>query len=143
MEAKKPTYYAIDEKAARHANEVNSFSDYPEGRQTREYRAAVDRAFEIGEAQKRKVDPMYHEKIDGLVDAYARKLAENLNAGNRIDARCPSILVAGGSNFPVRKKEKQNAARDRNMRSGAASSRFLTKSRVWEPAALAPMTPRP
>lgn len=32
-----------------------------------------------------------------------------------IDARVPSILIAGGSNFPVRKKEKQNAARDKNM----------------------------
>ena len=31
MEAKKPTYYAIDEKAARHANDVNSFFDYLEG----------------------------------------------------------------------------------------------------------------
>lgn len=127
MEAKKPTYYAIDEKAARHANDVNSFSDYLEGRQTSEYRAAVDRAFEIGEAQKRKVDPMYHEKIDGLVEAYARKLAENLNAGNRIDARCPSILVAGGSNFPVRKKEKQNAARDRNMEEWRRIQQILDK----------------
>ncbi len=27
----------------------------------------------------------------------------------------PSILIAGGSNFPVQKKHKQNAARDRNM----------------------------
>ena len=32
-----------------------------------------------------------------------------------IEARVPSILIAGGSNFPVRQKEKQNAARDRNM----------------------------
>lgn len=32
-----------------------------------------------------------------------------------IDARVPSILIAGGANFPVRQKEKQNAARDRNM----------------------------
>lgn len=58
---------------------------------------------------------MYHEKIDGLIDRYARKLAENINQSNLIDARVPSILIAGGSNFPVRKKEKQNAARDKNM----------------------------
>jgi len=42
-------------------------------------------------------------------------LADNLNDRNAIDARVPSILISGGSNFPVRKKEKQNAARDRNM----------------------------
>lgn len=58
---------------------------------------------------------MYHEKIDALIDRYARKLAENINQSNHIDARVPSILIAGGSNFPVRKKEKQNAARDKNM----------------------------
>ena len=49
------------------------------------------------------------------IDRYARKLAENINQSNLIDARVPSILIAGGSNFPVRKKEKQNAARDKNM----------------------------
>lgn len=58
---------------------------------------------------------MYYDKIDYLVDLYARKLAENLNQANAIDARVPSILISGGSNFPVRKKEKQNAARDKNM----------------------------
>ena len=75
----------------------------------------VDRAVEIGEKQKKRVDPMYHEKIDNLVDTYARKLAENMNSSFSIEARVPSILITGGSNFPVRKKEKQNAARDRNM----------------------------
>ena len=75
----------------------------------------VDRAYALGEQQKGRVDPMYHEKIDGLIDRYARKLAENINQSNLIDARVPSILIAGGSNFPVRKKEKQNAARDKNM----------------------------
>lgn len=82
---------------------------------TAEYRSMVDKAVEIGERQKKRVDPMYHEKIDSLVDTYARKLAENMNSSFSIEARVPSILIAGGSNFPVRKKEKQNAARDRNM----------------------------
>ena len=49
---------------------------------------------------------MYHEKIDSLLDTYARKLAANMNKGYEIDARVPSILIAGGSNFPTRKKEK-------------------------------------
>lgn len=75
----------------------------------------VDAAYELGEQQKRRVDPMHHPKIDRLLDRYARKLAENLNQRYAIDGRVPSILIAGGSNFPVRKKHKQNAARDRNM----------------------------
>ena len=111
----KSIYYTINESAARRANDMNSFSDYKPGSATAEYRQMVDKAVEIGERQKKRVDPMYHEKIDSLVDTYARKLAENMNSSFSIEARVPSILIAGGSNFPVRKKEKQNAARDRNM----------------------------
>ncbi|MEY8413949.1 YodL domain-containing protein [Lachnospiraceae bacterium 62-26] len=111
----KTIYYTINEGAARRANDANSFYDYKPGSATAEYRQMVDRAVEIGEHQKKRVDPMYHEKIDSLVDTYARKLAENMNSSFSIEARVPSILIAGGSNFPVRKKEKQNAARDRNM----------------------------
>ena len=111
----KTVYYTINEGAARRAKEANSFSDYKPGSATAEYRQMVDKAVEIAERQKKSVDPMYHEKIDSLVDTYARKLAENMNSSFSIEARVPSILIAGGSNFPVRKKEKQNAARDRNM----------------------------
>lgn len=111
----KTIYYTINEGSARRANDANSFYDYKPGSATAEYRQMVDKAVEIGERQKKRVDPMYHEKIDSLVDTYARKLAENMNSSFSIEARVPSILIAGGSNFPVRKKEKQNAARDRNM----------------------------
>ena len=94
---------------------MNSFFDYVEGSATAEYRRAVDRAASIAEQQKQKVDPIHHEKIDRLLDTYARRLAENTNKSNEIAACVPSILVAGGSNFPVRKKEKQNRATDANM----------------------------
>ena len=69
-------YYPINEGAARRAKEMNSFSDYKEGSATAEYRAMVDKAAAIAEKQKSRVDPMYHEKIDHLLDTYARKLAE-------------------------------------------------------------------
>ncbi len=108
-------YYPINEAGAKRAKEMNSFYDYTPGSATEEYRRCVDEAAALAERQKARVDPMYHEKIDRLLDTYARKLAENMNAGFAIDARVPSILITGGSNFPVRKKEKQNAARDRNM----------------------------
>jgi len=110
-----PKYYPINEEAAKRAKDMNSFSDYAPGSATSEYKAMVDEAYALAEKQKARVDPMYHDKIDALVDRYARKLAENLNEANVIDARVPSILIAGGSNFPVQKKHKQNAARDRNM----------------------------
>lgn len=111
----KTIYYTINEGAARRANDANSYYDYKPGSATAEYRQMVDKAVEIAEHQKKRVDSMYHEKIDSLVDTYARKLAENMNSSFSIEARVPSILITGGSNFPVRKKEKQNAARDRNM----------------------------
>lgn len=89
---------------------MNSFFEYVPDRATQSYRAEVDEAAALAEWQKQRVDPMYHEKIDGLLDAFARKLADNINRHNEIATRVPSILVAGGSNFPVRKKEKQNQA---------------------------------
>ena len=108
-------YYPINEGAARRAKEAISFSDYRPGSATAEYRHYVDQAVEIAERQKKRVEPEYHEKIDQLLDTYARKLAENMNKGYEITARVPSVLIAGPANFPVRAKEKQNAASDRNM----------------------------
>lgn len=109
------SYHTINEEAARRANDMNSFRDYKAGSATAEYRRMVDAATELAERQKQRVNPMYHEKIDRLLETYCRKLAENMNASYSIEARCPSILISGGGNFPVRKKEKQNAARDRNL----------------------------
>ena len=110
----KASYYPINEAAAKRAKEMNSFSDYMPGSATLEYKSLMDRAAEIAENQKKRVDPSFHDKIDALLDTYAKRLAANMNNGFAIDARVPSVLIAGGSNFPVRKKEKQNAARDKN-----------------------------
>lgn len=109
------SYYTINEEAARRANDMNSFRDYKAGSATAEYRRMVDAATELAERQKQRVDPMYHEKIDRLLDLYCRKLAENLNGKYAIAARCPSMLVSGRANFPVQKKKKQNAAEERRL----------------------------
>ena len=74
---------------------MNSFFSYVPGRATQSYRAEVDEAAALAERQKQRVDPMYHEKIDSLLDTYARKLVENTNRHNKIAARIPSILIAG------------------------------------------------
>lgn len=108
-------YYPINEDLARRAKEMVSFDDYRPGTATNRYRSMVDEAAKVAEEQKKKTDPMFHEKIDELLDTYARKLADNLNQHYSIQTRCPSVMVAGGSNFPVAKKQKQNAAADRNM----------------------------
>ncbi len=41
-------------------------------------------------------------------------MAENMNDSSRIGMMCPSVMISGAGNFPVKKKEKQNAAADRN-----------------------------
>lgn len=123
------TYYNINEEAARRAKEMNSFYAYKPGSATAEYKTMVDKAAEIAEAQKAHVDPIYHGKIDSLLDTYARKLANNMNNGYAIDARVPSVMIAGPANFPARKKEKQNAARDRNMQEWRDIQELLNKIR--------------
>ena len=122
-------YYAINEELARRAKGMISFSDYVPGSATASYRQAVDKAAEIAEQQKRVVDPIHHKKIDRLLDTYARRLAENMNQDFAITARVPSILIAGGSNFPVRQKEKQNRAADANMEEWRQIQGILDKIR--------------
>lgn len=122
-------YYTINEETARCAKNAISFSDYRPGSATMEYKQYVDKAVQIAESQKTRVDHIYHEKIDRLLDTYARKMAENMNNGNSITARVPSVMIAGPANFPVRKKEKQNAASDKNMQEWRDIQGLLDKIR--------------
>ena len=108
-------YYPIDETTARRANDMNSMRDYRPGSATAEYRAAVDKAAALVEQRKQKVSPFYHDKLDGLLERYSRRLAAYYNDYYRNEAACPSILISGVSNFPVRKKEKQNSRRETLM----------------------------
>lgn len=107
--------YTINEECARTAHNMNFMEPYKTGSMTNYYNEICRQAEEIGEAQKKEVDPMYHDKIDYLVDKYCRLMANNINAHNRIDAMEPSILIAGGSGINNRRKQKQNDARDRNL----------------------------
>lgn len=105
-------YYPIDESTARRAHDMMSMRDYPENRATNEYRAAVDKAAALVERCKASISPYYHNKLDTLLDRYARRLAQWTNDYNRNGASCPSVLVCGAGNFPVRKKARQNARED-------------------------------
>ncbi len=108
-------YHEINEQLAKTAKEMNSIYSYEKASATEEYRNQVDFAIKVAEAQKKIVDARYHDKIDNLLDVFALKLAENTNKGFEIETRCPSMLISGPANFPVRKKEKQNSARIKNM----------------------------
>ena len=101
-------YYEINETAARRGREQWSFSEYKDGSKTSEYRAQVDEVYKIVE----ELPDDLKEKGAAMAERYARRLAEWYNKQFRIEMMCPSIMISGGSNFPVRKKEKQNAAQD-------------------------------
>jgi len=104
-------YYEINETQARQAKGMWSFSDYIDGSETSAYQKRVDEAYALCEEtpEDRKEKALYY------ADMYAKKLAENINKGFRIELMCPSVMISGAGNFPVRKKEKQNAARNKNI----------------------------
>lgn len=123
------TINRINEETAKRALEMNSFRDYEAGSATAEYNRLAENARAIADRQKKRVDPMYHDKIDSLLATYLRKTAENMNESYAIEARCPSVMIAGPANFPTRKKEKQNAARDRNYQERQEIEGLLDKIR--------------
>lgn len=121
-------YYPIDEQAARLSHEMMSMSDYQEGWKTAEYRQLVDIAAAMAEREKKR-KPDYAVAIDHLLDRYARKLAEWMNAESRIGTMCPSVLIAGGDGVSARRKEKQNRRMDAHMGKRAEIDRLLDRMR--------------
>lgn len=111
----KRNYFQINEATARSANNANSMSDYKEGYATEIYKSYVDKVYDaVEKIQAEK--PQYSEKAKLMADRYSRKLADYYNAYYRNEARCPSVLISGAGNFPVRKKEKQNSRRETLMK---------------------------
>lgn len=117
MQVKK---YSINEGLARAAKEANSFSDYVANSATdkyidlvEEFSRAVNALIERNARMPYPATPEQMELVEYYADKYSSKLAAAINRENSIDSSCPSILITGGSNFPVRKKEKQNSARDK------------------------------
>ena len=100
-------YYEINEDTARSAHYCVHMSDYKPGSATAEYRRAVDNAAALAEARKAKVSPYYHNKLDALLDRYARRLAQWMNDYNRNQASYPSQFISGAGNYNMKKHEKQ------------------------------------
>lgn len=58
--------------------------------------------------------PSEEERVAKLCERYSRRLAQNINKDIQICMMCPSVMISGAGNFPVKKKEKQNAAWGKN-----------------------------
>lgn len=119
-------YYPINETTARAAHDMMSFSDYKPNRATTEYRKQVDEAAAVLE----RVKPLcatdaQRDRAEWLLDRYAATLAAAINKDNEIGTRCPSVLIAGPSNFPARKKAAQVAAWDANRDMYSRAEHYL------------------
>ncbi len=119
-------YFFINENSAKAAHDMMSMRDYISGSTTAEYRREVNKAYDLADkaAEKR---PEEAERVYRIAERYAKKLAEYYNKESRIGMMCPSVMISGASNFPVRKKEKQVAAWDRNHQFYTQVQGILTK----------------
>lgn len=106
------TYYPINEDTARNAHYMVHIGEYKPNSATNSYRSAVDEAADLVEQQKAKVSEFYHDKLDSLLDRYARRLADWFNDYNRNQASYPSQFISGASGFNMRKHNKQMARED-------------------------------
>lgn len=97
---------------------MRSFSDYVPNtatngylRMLQEFSDAVDRLLDRHGATAEQL-----EAVSYYADRYSQKLAALIDKENHINTMCPSVLITGSGNFPVRKKQKQNEAWERLMR---------------------------
>lgn len=107
-----PTYYEISEETARNAHYCVHMSDYKPGSATASYRNSVNSAAQLVEQQKARTSVFYHDKLDALLNSYARRLAQWTNDYNRNQASYPSQFIAGAGNFNMRKHNQQMSRED-------------------------------
>lgn len=107
-----PPYGSIDEETARNAHYCVHMSDYKPGSATASYRNSVNEAAQMVEQQKARVSAFYHDKLDALLNSYARRLAQWTNDYNRNQASYPSQFIAGAGNFNMRKHNRQMSRED-------------------------------
>ena len=106
-------YFPINERYARAAHNMMSMRDYAEGSATAGYRSGVDKAYDLADKVAEK-KPEEAERAYRLAERYSKKMAEYYNKESSIGMMCPSVMISGAGNFPVKKKERQVAAWQRN-----------------------------
>ena len=96
----------INENLARRAKENCSFSDYKAGSATAEFNAEIARVKGIIEKAKERVSPEAQERLDSLLSSYTRNYANWTNKRNSSGAGHVSVMIAGPSNYNMRKHEQ-------------------------------------
>ena len=124
--------YEINEELARRAHEMTYTRPYEPGEATADYMRQVETA----RAVAAEVKPMckttaQRNRVDGMLDKYERTLAFAINRKNEVGTWCPSWLLVGGGNFPVRKKERQVEALRANQVNFDKATDILQKIRDY------------
>lgn len=109
-------YFSINEASAKMAKSMMSFKDYVPDSTTNEYRRAVDKVYDLADQVAEAKGEDTGERAYKIAVRYARNLAAYYNKDNSINCMCPSVMIAGPSNFPVHKKNKQFDAWGRNYK---------------------------
>lgn len=100
------------ETNAKRAKESYSYFDYKNGTATAEYLTYCKNAEEVAEKTIKRLEKANApkdriEKVNYLLEKYKIKKLEWLNSLYTNRASCPSVMITGGSNFPIQKKQKQ------------------------------------
>lgn len=119
-------YFTINEKMAGHARSMWSFSEYKPGSTTEEYKSYVNEAYNLADEVAAK-DEKAGVRAYAVAERYSKRMAEYFNRDISINLMCPSVMISGPANFPVKKKNRQIAAFDSNMEFFNETQKLLDK----------------
>lgn len=119
-------YFPINEKDAAHARGMWSFSEYRPGSTTEEYKSYVNEAYDLADEVAAK-DEKAGVRAYAVAERYSKRMAEYFNRDISINLMCPSVMISGPANFPVKKKNRQIAAFDDNREFFNETQKLLNK----------------
>ena len=119
-------YFDINEKMAKHAKAMWSFSEYRPGATTEEYKSYVNEAYDLADEVAAK-DEKAGVRAYAVAERYSKRMAEYFNRDISINLMCPSVMICGPANFPVKKKNRQIAAFDSNREFFNETQKLLDK----------------
>ena len=119
-------YFPINEKMAGHARSMWSFSEYKPGSTTEEYKSYVNEAYDLADEVAAK-DEKAGVRAYAVAERYSKRMAEYFNRDISINLMCPSVMICGPANFPVKKKNRQIAAFDSNREFFNETQKLLDK----------------
>ncbi|MCK9235188.1 MAG: hypothetical protein M0Q41_10790 [Bacteroidales bacterium] len=113
----------------RYAHYANSMREYRPGYSRQQFEHMAESIIAQVTIEKIESYPEIKERVIKLLTSFANWYNKN----NSIEASCPSIMISGGANFPVKKKDRQNAARATHRELFQKLEDHLRKIVNWQP----------